>query len=79
MSKSNSSKSSLQNLHEAWASPFVAREKVSLFSGGILTARTMANLDSRGLGVEDRFRVGRKVVYPKKSLIEFLENRYESI
>ena len=69
------SKPDLSAMADAWPSPFVARDRLEIFSGGILTSRTMANLDSRGEGVPGRIRIGRKVVYPVKSLIEWLEAR----
>jgi len=51
-----------------WPSPVVARTKVEQFSGGILNSRTLANCDSLGIGPAGRFRVGKKVCYPTKSL-----------
>lgn len=58
-----------------WPSPYVAREKVGEFTGGILTPKTMANLDSLNLGVKGRIKVGRKVAYPTNELIAWLESR----
>ena len=60
-----------------WPSSFVARERIGEFSGGILTPRYCANLDSKGLGPEGRVRVGRKIAYPVDLLIRWLENRTE--
>lgn len=67
--------SALSHLAEKWPSNFVAREKVSEFSGGILHPRTLANHDSRGTGVKNRISVGRKVAYPVESLIAWMEQR----
>lgn len=58
-----------------WPAPYVAREEVKRFSGGILHPKTMANHDSNGSGPEVRLRVGRKVMYETKSLISWMENR----
>ena len=77
MQKSNSLtiKASLQALKESWPSPFVAREQVSKFSGGTLNPRTLANHDSQNTGPKDRVRIGRKIVYPVASLVEWMEQR----
>lgn len=64
-------------LAEKWPSPLVARDQKQLdrFSGGILCARTLANLDSQGNGPKGRVKIGRKVAYPTISLVEWLERR----
>ena len=67
----------LSILLENWPSPYVARTEVEKFSGGILKARTLANLDSQGKGPRGRFRVGRKVAYPAASLVEFMQKQSE--
>ena len=60
---------------EKWPSPIVARTESAAFSGGLLNEKTLANLDSAGLGPAGRFRIGRKVVYPVAELVAWLENR----
>lgn len=65
----------LGDLAERWTSPYVAREEIERFTGGLLTAKYLANLDSQGKGPRGRIRCGRKVAYPVKSLILFLEGR----
>jgi len=50
-------------LAKCWPSPFVARQQIEKFSGGILNSKSMANLDSLGRGPRGRFKVGRKVAY----------------
>ena len=66
---------SLQELKKAWKSPFIARDCVTTFSGGIINSRTLANHDSAGTGPEGRIRIGRKIVYPVDSLIAWMESR----
>ena len=61
------------SLKDSWASSFVAREKVGIFSGGILHPRTLANADSAGIGPKEKIRVGRKIAYPVDALIAWLE------
>jgi len=48
-------------------------------SGGLVTAKTLANLDSQRLGVPDRVRCGRKVGYPAESFARWLANRLQPI
>jgi hypothetical protein len=54
-----------------WPSSFVSRDQVPEFTGGAISNGRMANLDSLGEGPE-RFRLGRKIVYPVKPFIEWL-------
>ena len=61
-----------QELSEAWPSAFVSRQEVGRFSGGLLHARTMADLDSLGQGPKVKVRFGRKIAYEKKSLIQWM-------
>lgn len=58
-----------------WEAPVVAREEIGIFSGGILNPRTMANCDANGTGPKGKFRVGRKVAYDVKFLVEWMKNR----
>jgi hypothetical protein len=66
---------SLKTLADKWPSSFVARQEAKKFSGGIISEKTLANLDSQGIGPAGRLRIGRKVAYTVESLIEFLESR----
>ena len=69
----------LKDMARKWESSVVARPKVGVFSGGSLTPGHMANLDSAGVGVPERIRIGRKVVYPVDALIRWMEERSEVI
>ncbi|MCF8025664.1 MAG: hypothetical protein K9K82_09265 [Desulfobacteraceae bacterium] len=66
-----------QELAQKWPSSFVARERIGEFSGGLLSPGRMANLDSQGQGPLERVRVGRKVAYPVKPLIQWMLERSE--
>ena len=68
-------KVNLSPLAARWPSPFIAREKVGEFTGGIIAPKTLANLDSTGEGPKGRITVGRKVAYPVAELIIWLESR----
>lgn len=65
----------LSSLADRWPSALVARSEVGRFTGGIINARYIANLDSRGEGPPGRIRTGRKISYPVGDLIAWLEAR----
>ncbi|SPD75677.1 hypothetical protein PITCH_A720017 [uncultured Desulfobacterium sp.] len=65
----------LSYLADNWPSPLVARNQLLEFSGGLLHPRTMANHDCFGTGPKNPIRVGRKIGYPVKSIIEWMEER----
>ncbi|MGA2466421.1 MAG: hypothetical protein ABSH06_18985 [Thermodesulfobacteriota bacterium] len=71
------SKFNFKSFKERWASPIVAREEIRNFTGGAINEKYMANLDSQKQGPDERFHMGRKVVYPVDSLIRWLEKRSE--
>lgn len=57
-----------------WASAIVARQHIETFSGGILTPKYLANLDSLGEGPPS-IRIGQKVAYPVAELVQWLRGR----
>lgn len=65
----------LSSLAAKWPSAFVAREQMISFTGGILTPKYIANLDSKGEGPVGSILIGKKVAYPVVSLITWLEGR----
>ena len=68
----------LSYLAQKWPSGVVARERISDFTGGLLSPGRMANLDVAGQGPPERIRfAGRKIAYPVNSLIKWLESRAE--
>jgi hypothetical protein len=72
-------KVTLQSLADKWPSPFVARQEIRQFSGGIISEKYIANLDSQGAGPPGRIRCGRKIAYPVNQLVEWLEGRTVSL
>ena len=68
------SKPGLEHLAKKWPSTIVARKKVEEFSGGILSGKTLANLDSLGRGPR-KIHVGRQVCYPVDDLVAWMEER----
>jgi hypothetical protein len=70
----------LSKLKDKWPSPYVSRDKVGEFSGGILHPRSLANRDALGEGPRGRIRVnGKKIAYPVDALIEWLEAKSEMV
>jgi hypothetical protein len=65
----------LKSMADKWPSSVVARTEVPTFTGGSLSEKYIANLDSLGKGPDGRFRIGRKICYPVNSLIAWLESR----
>lgn len=55
-----------------WPSSIVARTEIHKFTGGAISHRTFANLDCQGKGPPGRFYMGRKVVYPIRTLVLWL-------
>lgn len=64
----------IEDMKDKWPSAIVAREKVSEFTGGLISTGYIANLDCKGEG-PDSIRIGRKVCYPVSSFLEWLKNR----
>jgi len=62
-------------LAERWPSPFVARAEVRRFTGGILSGKSLANMQAKGEAVPPAFRCGGKAVYEVAHLVEFLRAR----
>lgn len=54
-------------------SPLVARADMSKFTGGAITPKWCANMDSLGTGIKGRFFIGRRCVYPVAEVISFLK------
>jgi hypothetical protein len=63
----------LSHLADKWPSSVVARSEIKNFTGGLIAAGTMANLDSLGLGCDGVIQVGKKRAYLVKALIPWLE------
>jgi hypothetical protein len=58
-----------------WPSSMVARTEIDRFTGGIVSEKYIANLDSAGKGPAGRVRVGRKVCYNVSEVVKWLEAR----
>jgi len=69
----------LQQMAASWPSPIVARTEIEKFTGGLISEKYQANLDSAGKGPEGRIRIGRKVAYPVSEYLTWLKERSEEI
>lgn len=69
----------LESLAARWPSAWVARTDVRAFTGGLVSEKYLANLDSQGKGPEGRFRSGRKICYPVTGLLDWLQARSEIV
>ena len=73
--KENIIEETLDALRRAWPSPVITRGQVEKFTGGALTGKTMANLDSRGEGPPGRIKMGRQTVYRMNEFLVWLRGR----
>ena len=64
-----------KEMADRWPSTILSRDQVSKFTGGLLSARYLANLDSKGLGPARIIKVGRKAGYIVTDFVEWLEDR----
>jgi hypothetical protein len=62
-------------LVDRWPSPLVARSESGRFSGGVVSPRYMANLDSLGQGPAQRVRFAGKVAYSTEVFAKWLADR----
>jgi len=63
-----------QEMVDRWPSAVVARTEVENFTGGLISGKYISNLDSVGEGPV-RVKMGRKVGYPVKELVQWLRSR----
>lgn len=64
-----------QDMASKWPSTWIARTEIERFTGGIISEKYLANLDSAGKGPAGRVRIGRKVAYPVMEFVKWLESR----
>ena len=53
----------------------ITRKKLYELTGGLISEKTLANMDSEGSGIQPRLRIGGKVAYPKDAAIVWLKTR----
>jgi len=70
-------KPTLENL-SGCLPPIISRDHVEKYLGGVISKKTLANLDSEGRGPK-RMRIGRKIAYLTEDLLEWLSLRAKSL
>ena len=55
--------------------PYIARQEVSWFLGGIIAVQTLAHADCAGRGPKGAVRVSDRVIYPTRDLLSWLVDR----
>ncbi|MBE6442282.1 MAG: hypothetical protein E7022_08165 [Desulfovibrio desulfuricans] len=55
--------------------PVIARKDVERQIGGVVAMKTLANADASGKGPLGAYLVGRSVVYPAASLVDWIIER----
>ncbi len=56
-------------------SGYILRKDISEKTGGLLNAGTMANFDSKGIGIKGRVKIGRNTAYPVNEVIKYLQSK----
>ena len=69
----------LQQMAANWPSPIVARTEIEKFTGGLISEKYQANLDSAGRGPAGRIRIGRKIAYLVNEYLTWLKERSDEI
>lgn len=69
---------SIEKMFEKFAESapeIMTRQKIEELTGGLISIKTLTNLDCLGDGITPRLRIGRKVAYPKAAVVAFLKQR----
>lgn len=53
----------------------VPRPQIGKATGGVLHPRTQANRDCAGCGIDERFKVGKIIVYPISGVLKQVQER----
>jgi hypothetical protein len=72
----NESARSMLLIARNWQGPVVPRKKIKEFMCGLLSPKTMANLDCDKVGPDGKDRFGRLIIYDKWKLVWWMFERY---
>jgi hypothetical protein len=67
--------SALDKLADKWPSNLVSRRSIPQFSGGLYSAKFLANEDCKGTGPVGGFTIGGQKCYSVESVIAWLKTR----
>lgn len=59
--------------------PIIVRREISRLTGGLISAKFLANLDCAGLGPKGRVKIGRLTAYSRESFVSWLSDRMQDI
>ena len=62
-----------EELRNYCPSGFVARKDIYKLTGGLINPGTIANLDSKGIGIPNKSKIGKQVVYQIDDVISWLD------
>jgi hypothetical protein len=65
----------LREVLDAALPPIVTRKKAAEITGGLVTAKVLANCDAAGTGVGEKIYIGKQVAYLKSQFIDFIVKR----
>jgi len=71
----NAAKDVFDVMADNWPSEIIARTEIKVFTGGLISPKYIANLDSKGEGPSGRIKSGRKTGYQKRSFVQWLRER----
>ncbi len=54
------------------------REEAARQLGGLLSAKTLANMDAHGTGPTLKQRIGKKVAYERETFLSWLKSRFDT-
>ena len=70
----------VQQIYDGWDAPVVARSAVGQCTGGMLSPKTLANEDCRGIGPAEKVLLnGKKVGYPLTAFCDYLSKRLQTV
>lgn len=70
-------KPDFSKLHDLNPLGYILRENLEQATFGMINGRSIATKESRGQVIKNKFKIGHKVVYPVKDIIDFLEQQYK--
>lgn len=62
-------------LQECWPAKIVARSQIGKLTGGLISPKTIANDDSLGCGISERFRIGNRIAYTINNVAQYMLDR----
>ena len=58
--------------------PIISRREAARLSGGLISEKTLANLDCLGEGPGEKIRIGKRIGYPVESYASWFADRIEN-